>query len=138
MSKNDSPRKRRASKARNRSAAQRTPQSGQKELWASLQPNARISARTFNEDGTPKQGKGMIFLRPDDGGPDPEPDPDDPRDPCKGRPFVRTPLVAAKLNLQSGQMQAKCPSASDRQRIAQAVRSQFSRIIPNAEVDVPA
>ena len=141
MSKNDDSRKQRSPKPRvprNRAAAQRTPQTGHEELWASLQPDAKISARTFKEDGTPKRGEGMIFLRPGDGGPDPAPDPDDPRDPCRGLPFVRTPLVAAKLNLQSSQMQAKCPSTSDRQRIAQAVRSQFGRIIPNAEVDVPA
>jgi len=139
MPKNDGSSKQHSSKQhlrRTRSSVQ----TGAKGLWGNLHPEAEISASTFKQDGTPRMGKGLIFLRPVDDGTDPDhggdPDPDHP-DPCRGRPFVATPLVAAKLDLRSSQMQAACPSGSDRHRIAQAVRAQFRAIIPNAEVQVP-
>src|SRR5215468_8497789 len=134
MPKKDGSSKKRSSRPQSRRSQPALPGKS-KDPWGNLHPDAKISASTFNQDGTPKVGDGLIFLKPG-GGPEPGPggdsDPGNP-DPCRGRPFVATPLVAAKLDLASSQMQAKCPSKSDRQRIAQAVRAQFSTIIPNAE-----
>lgn len=84
-------------------------------------------------------GPGPIFLRPKDDPNDDDWPPgvsDSEPDPCAGRPHVRAPLVAAQLHLQLGREEFDCPSETDRQLIEQAVRSQFSPSIPDADVKV--
>lgn len=135
--------KQRSSKLRqeqDNTAAKTTSPLSPENLLAILQPDALISAELFNENGRPHgSNSGVIFLRPlDDQNDGDFPDPDDPVDPCRGKPFVSVPLVAAQLDLGSSGMQVDCPSSAERQRIAGAVRSQFIRMIPNAEVQVPA
>jgi hypothetical protein len=109
-------------------------------FWGLFQPEARISARTFLGGGQRHLAEpNPIFLRPQDDPTDDDwPDPDEPGndDPCAGRPNVRPPLVAAQVNLQFGVTPEPCPTDADVERIKQAVRSQFSPLIPNADVRV--
>jgi hypothetical protein len=129
----------RSQKKENGTGAKTTSSLSTKDLLSIFQTDALISAETFKENGRPQGSKpGPIFLRPlDDQNDGNFPDPDDPVDPCRGQPFVAVPLIAAQLDLGSSPMQVDCPSSGERQRIAGAVRSQFSRLLSNAEVQVP-
>jgi hypothetical protein len=110
-------------------------------FWGLLQPEARISARTFLGGGQRHLAEANpIFMRPQDDPTDDDdwPDPDEPGndDPCAGRPNVRAPQVAAQVSLQFGGLEVPCPTDADVERIKQAARSQFSQLIPNADVRV--
>jgi hypothetical protein len=112
-------------------------------FWSAFQPNARISARTFLADAVSSEAEPrLLFLRPRDDDEDPDfPGPDDEPpptgDPCRGKPFVRAPLIAAQIDLGFGASEPRpCPSDADLERVVAAVRAQFRRVVPAADVRV--
>jgi hypothetical protein len=114
---------------------------GDAKFWGVFQPEARISARTLVREGARGGAPGLVFLRPqddpDDGDwPEPDDEPGDGDDPCSNQPLVHVPLVAAQLDLTSGGPEAVCPSEADLERIVQAVRAQFGRLVPEPDVRV--